>query len=415
MRRDLAILSATAALIFPACSQPDAPLGATNEFHVSLDVQPTPIDKLDILFVVDDSGSMADQQGRLMQSAGDDLFAQLATPEGGLPDLHIAVITTDMGAGSVSGCDPSQSKRGLFQRAAECGVTDPYLTNDNHTGMIADAFACMADVGTTGCGFERHLDAIKAALDGTNPENAGFLRDDAMLLVAILSDEDDCSAFDDHVFDTSQNSLDSELGPLESFRCFEFGVVCDPDDPRTAGDKGNCVSREDSPYMSPVAPYVDFLRNLKSDPSMVMVAGIFGDAGPVSVGDDPNNPSHPELTNLCPDTADAYAAVRLNQFAASFPARFTFAPICAASMSPGLQSIAHQVSGVMSGDPCLQGELAAHPTCRAFARTPGGASRALSDPILTPDATTCSYTPSHLAAHVDAALTDGEHLVVECR
>ena len=49
----------------------------------------------------------------------------------------------------------------------------------------------------------------------------------------ILADEDDCSVGDSAFFggDTSQ------LGALQSFRCFRFGVQCDPDDPNTPGDK----------------------------------------------------------------------------------------------------------------------------------------------------------------------------------
>ena len=42
---------------------------------------------------------------------------------------------------------------------------------------------------------------MKRALDGSNPENEGFLRDDAFLAVIFVADEDDCSAFSRGVFD----------------------------------------------------------------------------------------------------------------------------------------------------------------------------------------------------------------------
>ena len=45
-----------------------------------------------------------------------------------------------------------------------------------------------------------------------------------------IQDEDDCSTRDPQMFDTSQTSPSDPLGPLSSFRCFEFGVDKDDDD-----------------------------------------------------------------------------------------------------------------------------------------------------------------------------------------
>ena len=63
----------------------------------------------------------------------------------------------------------------------------------------------------------------------TPPEvTAAFFRPEANLAIVILADEDDCSLLDPALLGTS-----AELGPLSAFRCFEHGVVCDPDAPRS--------------------------------------------------------------------------------------------------------------------------------------------------------------------------------------
>jgi hypothetical protein len=72
-------------------------------------------DKLDILFVVDNSDSMAEEQERL----ADDLsllFDRLQGPAG-LPDLHVGIISTDMGIrGDLPGCE-APGDDGVLQSA----------------------------------------------------------------------------------------------------------------------------------------------------------------------------------------------------------------------------------------------------------------------------------------------------------
>lgn len=84
---------------------------------------------------------------------------------------------------------------------ADCGVpgSERYLT-ESQPGL-PDAFSCVARVGTFGDGDEQPMAAL---LEAIGPEqnagdgcNAGFLRDDAVLVVTIISDEDDESSPDD--------------------------------------------------------------------------------------------------------------------------------------------------------------------------------------------------------------------------
>ena len=93
----------------------------------------------------------------------------------GFADLHLAVVSTDMGAGdgSIPGCDANGGKNGVFQYAPRggCGASglDPgatYISNvggvKNYTGKIEDVIACIAPLGESGCGFEHPLAAAAA-------------------------------------------------------------------------------------------------------------------------------------------------------------------------------------------------------------------------------------------------------------
>jgi len=53
----------------------------------------------------------------------------------------------------------------------------------------------MANVGTTGCGFEQQLMAAAAGLAGDGIDNQ-FMREDSLMVVLIVSDEEDCSMED---------------------------------------------------------------------------------------------------------------------------------------------------------------------------------------------------------------------------
>jgi hypothetical protein len=56
---------------------------------------------------------------------------------------------------------------------------------------VATQVACLTSLGTQGCGFEQHLESSKKAL--TRIDQQAFVRDEALLAVIVVSDEDDCS------------------------------------------------------------------------------------------------------------------------------------------------------------------------------------------------------------------------------
>ena len=440
-------------VLLSACTSQGANIG--GGWHTVVDTPPEPIEAIDILFVIDNSGSMQNDQYALVSAAGQQLFAQLEVELGGMPDLHLGVVSTDLGAGPypISGCTGT-GDNGIFQSArgdaapVDCtGPTDSYIVDidDGAGGRIrnydpvqglAGTFSCIGRLGITGCGFEQPLEAMRRALDGTNPENAGFLRDDAFLLVVLLTDEDDCSAFDTAMFDTASTMPDDPLGALSSFRCFEYGVRCDPDNPRTLGAKQDCVTRDDSPYMTPVDDFAAFLATQKTDPSLVMLAGIVPPPGPVAVVG-AQETGNPVLGEACtpppipcppeePDCSQGpvQPAVRLDAIIHSFPARYAFEPMCDDTTANMLSRIARTAAGVMAGDSCLLGDrLPLDAACRAFDVV--GNERTAIPPcgdgdgtcfLLVEDLGRCGYTPSRIRVHVQRNVPPpaGARLLVEC-
>src|SRR5262249_25630381 len=116
-------------------------------------------------------------------------------------------------------------------------VGHPYIelnqkdgTNNLPSGQtLEDTFSCMASVGDGGCGFEQQLESVHRALERSTVAadvNAGFLRDDALLAVVWVTDEDDCSAPPtSDVYSSLPSS--AGLGALTSFRCVRWGYLCD--------------------------------------------------------------------------------------------------------------------------------------------------------------------------------------------
>jgi hypothetical protein len=130
--------------------------------------------KLDLLIVVDDSGSMSSHQTILSRSVPA-LAAKLAN----FSSLNVAVITSDM---------DSSSKKGKFFGSP--GV----LTNTtpNFKDLLARR---IISVGTNGSGTEMFFAPVIAATSAPliNGPNAGFLREDAHLGVVVVTDTDDQS------------------------------------------------------------------------------------------------------------------------------------------------------------------------------------------------------------------------------
>lgn len=184
--------------------------------------------KVDFLFVIDNSLSMAPMQDNLVMNFAS-TFASIRERLGGVTDYHLMFIDSDSygyeGAlceGACRNYDPSLPLPGdsgcggyvcgSLARRSECdtvlgaGVVQPFgaaASNrdcgfptgrrwlSSSDGNLDELAACAARVGATGDGDELVLEAAIAAVDPASEAarcNAGFSRQDALLVVVLVSD-----------------------------------------------------------------------------------------------------------------------------------------------------------------------------------------------------------------------------------
>jgi hypothetical protein len=254
-----------------------------------------PVD-LDLLFVIDNSASMHDQQEQLM-ARFDTLLGALRDLPGGFGNLHIGVVSTDLGAGPyTTTCGRVGGDKGKLQnepRIPGCAppgddyidITDAdgvlrgnvanvdTMAGDHCLGALAAdddaidlcdvgaAFRCVASLGTGGCAFGQPFESARIALtcDSDECPNPGFLRDGVPLAVVVLSDEDDCSTSDDELL-----APGAQLSAPE--RCFDYGVAC---------NNGGCQPDRQGLHLYPPSRYAQFFSGLKPA-GQLMLAGITG-------------------------------------------------------------------------------------------------------------------------------------------
>lgn len=259
--------------------------------------------QLDLLFVIDNSDSMKEEQAALIANF-DRFIAALQNIPGGLPDLHIGVVTSDLGTldsgVNISGCR-GKGDDGVM-RTNQLALTNnarflidesdgtPTGRRRNYPNTLASAFATIANVGVGGCGLEQHLGAIERALithGGAGGANAGFLRPEAVLAVVIIADEDDCSAAGPNFY-----GADASLGALDGLRCLRAGLRCGPQNTQAVGGIGeysNCRPDPTSTFALQIEGLVGKLRALKKRPDdQLMIAGIIGPANNIVIENNPD-------------------------------------------------------------------------------------------------------------------------------
>jgi hypothetical protein len=292
--------------------------------------------KVDILFMVDDSPSMSPKQQELIKR-----FPQLIKvledfgAKGNPAWYHIGVVSSDLGSGPTApspNCKPGGkgAKLNTFNRcpmivtntdgSQQCsgtpvpcnlGTVDGNPANfinfnqlDGSNNLpagktLADTFGCIAATGDTGCGFEHQLEASYRALHDQIPENAGFFRngtdESALLVVVLVTDEDDCSA--DPTTDLFDVNKVGAYGLDLSYRCTQYGIICDEDPNQppysAAGPFGSCRARTpaEGGKLIDVQKYIDYYTKpagpggsggAKVDPRDVIVVSITAPPSPVS-------------------------------------------------------------------------------------------------------------------------------------
>lgn len=144
--------------------------------------------KIDFLFVMDNSGSMAEEQANL--STNFRTIAEFLSELGPSADYRVAVTSMDLGQQNQPGGgdggrflvapDPSLAPENCDTVLATAGIDEssPVLLSEGLSEepataerQIIERFACMATIGKNGSGTERGLEAMRKALS-CNQENA---------------------------------------------------------------------------------------------------------------------------------------------------------------------------------------------------------------------------------------------------
>jgi hypothetical protein len=225
-------------------------------------------DGVDLLVVVDNSGSMAAEQ-QILATGFFTLINSLVSPVDSknwhyppVENMRVAIVSSDLGllygperntegfpfgrdgiakdadgdngvfqtaiqgivmveSGQIK-CDPSgkQCPAGWSCQNGTCvsptGAAEPVncpelLSGDPwaETSLefprldLATQVACMAQLGTKGCGIEQQLESTVRALTLNDVQNE-FMHDDHLLAVLVVSDEEDCSVKDKGLFETDE-------------------------------------------------------------------------------------------------------------------------------------------------------------------------------------------------------------------
>lgn len=168
-------------LVLSACGSADS---SYSLLATSQSFKQTVNSKIDLLWVIDNSGSMKPLQDNMTSNFNS--FMNNFVSKG--YDFHLAVTTTDAyRALPQYANDPTLAKFRDGLGATHTGV----FTILPSTMDLSGTFLINASQGMTGSGDENAFSSFKATLN--SPLNADFLRSDSFLAVVILSDEDDFS------------------------------------------------------------------------------------------------------------------------------------------------------------------------------------------------------------------------------
>jgi hypothetical protein len=315
----LVIVCVVALACLPACNRRVfTEVEESCDSTIAVDVAVPAARAADILIVVDNSGSMQEEQDRLAQNffnldatqcpltdlahidpQFENPSPDLYTGTGPLAqcgfiqllaafdnDFRVGVITTDVGLADnrfgfapagwgfhpERGClqpDGNPAAPGVRKVLSRADLFDDDDTNDNLAQRFADT---LKNVATWGSPYERGLDAVNIFLDpsatragGCDNDLASFRRPDAQLDVIFLSDEDDCS----HGLASAPpfDELAGEPGPGIDEALYGVPAPNGPD---------RCYDDEAS--LPAVALYADKLKQVDATAKVVVIAGLLPDA-----------------------------------------------------------------------------------------------------------------------------------------
>jgi len=183
--------------------------------------------KMDILFVIDDSGSMSCEQSKLGQAFPGfiQVLEDYLTPANTQVEYRVGVTSTGRTVDytlKLGGQDFPFHEKGMDGKLNE--VPGGGLWIDGPGSTVSSDFSATADLGTGGPSYEMPLESMHMALELTasGEYNDGFLREDSLFIVVFITDEDDCSRLDNdfeiHVDHCMTNPEGHNLVDLQEYK-----------------------------------------------------------------------------------------------------------------------------------------------------------------------------------------------------
>jgi hypothetical protein len=384
---------------------------------VARKVAVTNVDFVDLLFVVDNSGSMRQEQGALRDQFPK-LIETLTTGKKSngetfppVKDMHLGVVSTDMGLAGIPnnfpGCNTQRhingGDDGLLQHPGNtgpgCMATYPqwlsFVQGKDNPDAIARDFGCIANLGTSGCGFEQQLEAGLKALwpknyvdaDGnvyppeknpilflsTTPEgrfghgdvpatqggNGGFLRNDpikglSLIAIIIVSDEEDCSSKDTRHFMSSNDPANPLSKQGINLRCFYNKMNLFEIDRYVKGFQGLRPGNSQLVIYGAIVGVPPDLVDAKAREGVDFDDQTSRDAyydmilSHPAMQERPMNENIPAIANVAPSCtridaegqkADAYPPIRMVQVAKGIGANAVVQSICQDDFGPAMDAI----------------------------------------------------------------------------
>lgn len=159
--------------------------------------------KIDILWVIDNSGSMETSQNNLVSN----FQAFIGRFQQQNFDFHMAVTTTDAYKKQFNANSPLARIRDGAKLNSSTTTSSGVFVMTKETPNLSSVFATNIRQGTIGDGDERALESIRQTLEEPFNNAAGFRRDEAFLAIIVVSDEEDFS------HPTSQLRDGTEINP----------------------------------------------------------------------------------------------------------------------------------------------------------------------------------------------------------
>ena len=290
---------------------------------------------VDILFVIDNSGSMGEEQANL--AANFDAFINVLEDPAVKANYRLGVTTSDMDNPRCDGTTPEKGhlvyqsctdRLGQFVSldgttdvgniacSNQCGLSSgqlgitsdskPWLESIEGVANLPDgvsttqAFQCLGPQGINGCGFESQLESMNFSLirmESQDEPEFGFLRDNAILAIIQVTDEADCSynpQIANEIFLSNQTfwySGPDALPYSTSAVCWNAGVKCvdnggtlnceSADYDISGNEITDASAAEDSAVLFPVSRYISRVQGIEnfkkdSNANQEVIVGLIG-------------------------------------------------------------------------------------------------------------------------------------------